>query len=85
VNSINQGWARRWRANNWYRNKKEKAENPDLWERLLGLCEKHRVEFVWIKGHDGDPENERCDALAVQAAKQPDLAGDLPYESSHPR
>ena len=64
------------------RTKTERAINPDLWERLLGLCEKHAVEFRWVRGHSGDPENERCDQLAVQAAHQRDLPADEGYESS---
>ena len=69
-NALTQGWAKKWRANGWMRNKKEKALNPDLWERLLDLCEKHIVHVNWVKGHAGHPENERCDRLAVAAAKQ---------------
>ena len=69
-NALTQGWAKKWRANGWMRNKKEKALNPDLWERLLDLCEKHTVHVNWVKGHAGHPENERCDRLAVEAAKQ---------------
>lgn len=69
-NALTQGWAKKWRANGWMRNKKEKALNPDLWERLLNLCEKHTVHVNWVKGHAGHPENERCDRLAVAAAKQ---------------
>ena len=68
-NALTQGWAKKWRANGWMRNKKEKALNPDLWERLLDLCEKHTVHVNWVKGHAGHPENERCDRLAVAAAK----------------
>jgi ribonuclease HI len=68
VNGVTKGWAKRWRANNWMRNKTEAAENADLWEQLLELCEKHDVSFVWVKGHAGNPENERCDQLAKQAA-----------------
>ncbi len=68
-NALTQGWAKKWRANGWMRNKKEKALNPDLWERLLDLCEKHIVHVNWVKGHAGHPENERCDRLAVAAAK----------------
>ena len=52
------------------RNKKEKALNPELWDRLLTLYATHEVEIVWVKGHAGHPENERCDRLAVAAAKQ---------------
>ena len=65
VDAINCGWAVKWRDNGWMRTKKDKALNPDLWERLLELLTIHTVEFVWVKGHAGHPENERCDALAV--------------------
>ncbi len=65
VDAINCGWAEKWRDNGWMRTKKDKALNPDLWERLLELLTIHSVEFVWVKGHAGHPENERCDALAV--------------------
>jgi ribonuclease HI len=68
VDGITHGWAKRWQKNNWWRTKKKKALNPDLWERLLGLCEKHLVEFIWVKGHTGNRENERCDVLSQQAA-----------------
>ena len=76
VQSITQGWALKWRANNWKRNKKEMAKNIDLWKILLDLCEKHRVEFKWTKGHAGDPENERCDQLANEAAAGSNLSED---------
>jgi len=78
--AVNLGWARRWRANQWKKNKREKALNPDLWEKLLALCDRHQVSFTWVKGHAGHKENERCDRLAVQAANQPDLPPDVPYE-----
>lgn len=65
VDAINCGWAVKWRFNGWMRTNKDKALNPDLWERLLELLAIHSVEFVWVKGHAGHPENERCDALAV--------------------
>lgn len=76
VNGIEKGWARRWKANGWMRNRKEPAINPDLWERLLTAIEKHSVRFTWVRGHNGHPENERCDALAVAAAATPDLPKD---------
>lgn len=69
-NAIKLGWAKKWRSNGWMRNKKEPALNPELWDELLKLCEKHTVEVVWVKGHAGHPENERCDALAVAAARR---------------
>ena len=80
VNAIERGWARRWRDNRWWRNKKEKAVNPDLWERLLKLCELHKVKFKWIRGHAGQGENERCDALVQTASRSPDLGIDQVYE-----
>ena len=67
INGIEKGWAQKWKENGWMRNKKEPALNPDLWERLLGELEKHKVKFVWVRGHQGHPENERCDKLAVEA------------------
>ena len=80
VESIEKGWAKRWRGNGWMRNKRKKAVNPDLWSRLLELCEKHDVQFCWVRGHAGDSENERCDQLAVDAAHQDDLQVDEGYE-----
>lgn len=80
VNAIEKGWAAKWKANGWMRNKKDKAVNPDLWEQLLTLCQQHKVEFVWVKGHAGNRENERCDVLAVAAAQQRNLPVDEIYE-----
>ena len=82
VDAVEQGWARRWQANDWMRNKKEAAINPDLWERLLQQTERHDVTFRWVRGHAGNVENERCDRLAVEAANGPDLQTDSVYESS---
>ena len=80
VDGMEKGWAKKWQANDWRRNKREKALNSDLWETLLQLCAKHVVQFRWVRGHAGDAENERCDHLAVQAARQPDLPPDLGYQ-----
>ena len=79
VDAITKGWAKRWRANGWKRNKKDKAMNPDLWEQLLDLCNQHQVEFLWVRGHSGNIENECCDRLAVQASQQKDLPPDPGY------
>ena len=81
VDAVEKGWAKRWQANGWMRNKKEQAINPDLWAQLLALCELHEVEFRWVKGHAGNPQNERCDQLAVEAAHQTGLPVDEGYES----
>jgi ribonuclease HI len=81
VKAMSKGWAQRWRANGWKRNKREKALNSDLWERLLQLCQRHEVQFRWIKGHAETTENIRCDELAMQAAQQPNLPVDEGYIS----
>ena len=68
--AINEGWAKKWKSNGWMRNKKEPALNPELWDTLLVLCNKHDVTFIWVKGHAGHPENERCDKLATTQASK---------------
>lgn len=65
VDGIQKGWAKSWRARGWKKGDGKPALNPDLWERLLNLMDRHQVELVWVKGHAGHPENERCDQLAV--------------------
>lgn len=65
VKAVNDGWVFGWEKKNF-----DKKANPDLWIRFLQIYRKHRVRFVWIKGHAGHPENERCDALAVEAASK---------------
>ena len=79
VNGMEKGWARRWKKNDWKRNKDEIAENSDLWSRLLDICEKHEVRFSWVRGHDGNQENERADALAVEQSQRGDLPPDHGY------
>ena len=68
IDVLSKGWAKKWRANGWKRGDKKPALNPDLWEQLLNACERHEIEYQWIKGHAGHPENERCDELAVEQA-----------------
>lgn len=80
VDAVTKGWAKRWRANGWKRNKKDKAMNPDLWGKLLDLCDEHEVEFSWVRGHSGNIENECCDKLAVAASQELDLPLDLGYK-----
>lgn len=65
VNAIEKGWLDSWRKNNWRKSDKSAVLNVDLWQRLSELLEKHSVEFVWVRGHNGHPYNERCDALAT--------------------
>ncbi|HNY65030.1 MAG TPA: ribonuclease HI [Deltaproteobacteria bacterium] len=80
VDGIMKGWARRWRRNGWMRDSRSRAENIDLWSVLLDLSDTYSPTFVWVKGHAGHRENERCDALAKQAARSPDLPADSAYE-----
>jgi ribonuclease HI len=80
VNGITKGWARKWRSNGWRLSDKRPAENVDLWQQLLELCEKHTVRFEWIRGHNGHAENECCDRLAGLAARQSGLPVDVVYE-----
>ena len=68
VNAFNQHWVDGWLKRGWKNAKKEPVKNSDLWRRLLEAKKPHEVTFVWVKGHAGHPENERCDALATAAA-----------------
>jgi ribonuclease HI len=81
VKTMTHGWAKRWRSEGWKRNKKDRALNPDLWEKLLDLCEQYEVDFKWVKGHNSNPENERCDKLSVGAASKSNLLIDEGYEN----
>ena len=77
VDDINKGWLRSWVKKN-FKDKK----NPDLWKRMIPLLDKHNPTFQWVKGHNNHPQNERCDALAVQASRQQHLPADTGYEAS---
>ena len=63
INGLEKGWAKGWRARGWKKADKSPALNPDLWAKALDLAEQHRITYVWVKGHAGHPENERCDQL----------------------
>jgi ribonuclease HI len=84
VSAMTEGWVEKWKSRNWWRTSKQQAINVDLWEKLLALCEIHEVTFVWVRGHDGDPENERCDKLSYAALRQRDLPPDELYENPPP-
>ena len=75
VNAINEGWLEKWRRTGF-----KKVKNPDLWQRFIAAREGFDLTFHWIKGHNGHPENERCDSLAVAAYGMPDLPADEGYE-----
>ncbi|MCK5715950.1 MAG: ribonuclease HI [Thiomargarita sp.] len=79
VDTINKGYVFKWRDNGWWRTKKDKAQNVDLWKRLLAACESHDVLFEWVPGHAGILENEQCDQLATTAAKQDNMLIDEGY------
>ena len=76
VNAFNQHWVEGWIKKNWKRGKNEPVKNVDLWKRLLAAKEPHSVTFHWVKGHDGHPQNERCDKLATTAADSGNLIAD---------
>lgn len=79
IDALSEGWAEKWRQNGWMRNKREKALNPDLWEALLEEAGRHKIKYVWVRGHSGHPENERCDRLAVSAYSWENLFEDTGY------
>ena len=70
IDALDKGWAVKWRQNGWKKPDKKTALNPDLWERLLTLAEKHELHCHWVKGHAENEFNNRCDALAVAAREQ---------------
>lgn len=65
IDGITKDWARGWRAKGWKKSDGKPALNIDLWEKVLELDEYHEIEYIWVKGHAGNPYNERCDRLAV--------------------
>jgi ribonuclease HI len=76
VDAVTRGWL--W---TWQRNGFKKKKNVDLWQRFIPLFNKHKVEFIWVKGHAGHPENERCDRMAVKAAEGSNLIKDRGFKS----
>ena len=77
VKAFNEHWIDGWIKKGWKRGKNEPVKNTDLWKRLLKAKAPHHVEFIWVKGHDGHPQNERCDRLATTAADGSDLMDDV--------
>ncbi|MGI6011047.1 MAG: ribonuclease HI [Ruminococcus sp.] len=77
TDAFNQHWIESWVKKGWKRGKNEPVKNTDLWKRLLKAMEPHQVTFHWVKGHDGHPENERCDKLATKAADGDQLLEDV--------
>ncbi|MCC6939082.1 MAG: ribonuclease HI [Flavobacteriales bacterium] len=79
VDSVDKGWVFDWEKKGF-----AKKKNPDLWKRFLVAYRKHRVRFQWVRGHNGHPQNELCDRLAVAASQQKELAVDEAYERGEP-
>ncbi len=78
TDAINQKWIESWIRNGWRTASKSPVKNAELWKRLIDCMKPHDIDFIWVKGHAGHPYNERCDRLAVEAAKAADLL-DFPY------
>jgi len=76
ADAVEKGWVFLWESRQF-----KKKKNPDLWKRFLEVYSKHQVSFIWIKGHNDNPENERCDRLAVEASFSGDLLTDTVYEA----
>ena len=70
INALEKGWAVSWKKRNWIKSDKKPALNPDLWEVLLGLTQKHELHYHWVKGHADNPKNNRCDEMAVAQWKR---------------
>ena len=77
VDAFNQHWIDGWLKKGWKRGKNEPVKNVELWKRLLKAKEPHQITFIWVKGHDGHPQNERCDTLATTAAAGGNLLDDV--------
>lgn len=82
VDALSLGWVYKWQKNGWMRTKTERAQNQDLWERLLEAAKPHQVEYEWVRGHSGNELNERCDRLAVDALSSDNLEDDPGYHGS---
>ena len=82
--AVEKGWINSWRGKGWRRGRDKPLLNVDLWKRLAPLLERHNAVFRWTPGHEGQPENERCDALARACAASPNLPIDEGYENPAP-
>ena len=80
VDAFNQNWIGGWVKRGWKKSDKKPVKNVDMWKRLLEVMQPHEVRFVWVKGHDGHPQNERCDTLATSAADGDNLIEDTGLE-----
>ena len=69
IDGLQKGWAQGWQKRGWIKADKKPALNPDLWEQLLALCAQHQMHYHWVKGHADNPNNNRCDQMAVAQSK----------------
>lgn len=76
VDAMSKGWLRGWKSRGWMRANKQYLKNSDLWKRLDAAAAAHKIDWRWVKGHAGHPENERCDALADGATRSAKLEVD---------
>ena len=77
IDALEKGWAKGWQKRGWVKSDKKPVKNVDLWKALLAAMQPHQVKYIWVKGHDGHPENERCDQLATGAADGGGLLDDV--------
>ena len=70
LDALTKGWAKGWRARGWVKADKKPALNPDLWQTLLELTERHTMHYHWVKGHADNPKNNRCDQMAVAESRK---------------
>lgn len=80
VDAVEKGWVYGWKKKGWKKSDGKPALNVDLWQRLLVQLARHNVKLIWVKGHAGNPNNERCDKMAVAASAGSNLAEDVGYE-----
>ena len=70
IDGLSKGWAKGWKARGWVKSDKKPALNPDLWEALLALTDRHEMEYEWVKGHHVNEYNNRCDEMAVEESRK---------------
>lgn len=75
IDGLSKGWAKGWQKRGWIKSDKKPALNPDLWERLLALTDRHEMHYHWVKGHAENEKNNRCDQMAVAESKNSNKTG----------
>lgn len=82
INALTKGWLESWQKNNWKTSGKKPVANKDLWEKIINLTSKIKLKPIWVRGHDGHPENEECDKMAVAAYTSGPYEKDICYTES---